>query len=122
MPESISQSLEVAREHHLGASGAAWIMLFAVIAWAAGKSGVGAVKFVRSLLETSTDLREQIAKELLETRALSQRNIETIQEQERQIARQGVLIDDLRRKLREADRRIDELLRDLDDSARDRPR
>ena len=118
MPEIISQSLELAREHHLGASGAAWIILFATIAWLAGKSGIGAVKFVRGLLDTSTDLREQIAKELVETRALQQRNNETIQEQERQLARQSVLIEELRRKLREADRRIDELLRDLDDGAR----
>jgi hypothetical protein len=113
MPEIISRSLDIAKEHGLGPQGAVWIMVFACIAWIAGKSGTGAVKFVRSLLDTSTDLREQIAKELRETRAQQARSEELIRDQQRQIAVQGALIDELRRKLRDADQRADELLEDL---------
>lgn len=113
MPEIISQSLDLAKEHGLGATGAAWIIIFAMVAWLAGKSGVGAVKFVRSLLDTSTDLREQIKRELAETRALQRQSDEKIADQARQIALQSVMIDTLRSKLREADQRAEELLHDL---------
>lgn len=113
MPEIISQSLDLAKEHGLGPAGAAWIIAFALIAWLAGKSGVGAVKFVRGLLDTSTELRQQIVRELAETRAIQRRSDEVIAEQSKQIALQGVMIDTLRNKLREADDRCEELLKYL---------
>jgi chromosome segregation ATPase len=113
MPEIISQSLELAKEHGLGPSGAIWLIILSLIAWAAGKSGIGAVKFVRGLLDTSTELREQIRKELSETRAESRLNGERLREQDRQIELQAGLIEELRRKLREADAYAASLIADL---------
>jgi len=113
MFEVISQALDVAKEHDLGTAGVLWIALFAAIAWAAGKGGLGAVKFVRSLLDTSTDLREQIAKELKDTRVRQRENEATMREQSKQLTAQAGMIEDLRAKLRDSERRTDELIEDL---------
>lgn len=64
MFDTAKDLLELAKEH--GPISAAWMLFFAFVAWIAGQGGKIALNNVRSLLDTSTALRQSMAEDLKE--------------------------------------------------------
>lgn len=109
MQEILSQLFDLAKRHGWGDAGTVWIIVLASVAWLAGKAGIGAVKFVRGLLETSSALRQQIVKELGETRALQAKGVQRITKQAEEIALLRIEAERLRERLRECEHEIEDL-------------